>query len=120
MGLRDDDAQIFAERDLLDWARSAPSQPGSYDHRASEEELAAYEYDQRKFMERRPYVPSGYDGDTFGSAHRVGGGIGGRFVPSPPKKAVAKKAVKKRKAVAKIVNKAVTKKATAKKRRDGR
>jgi len=54
MGLRDDDAQIFADRDLLDWARQCPESPGSYDQRATEEEVAAHEYAVRKWREKRP------------------------------------------------------------------
>lgn len=60
MGLRDDDEQIFEDRALLDWARSAPEAPGSYDYPASEEEKAAYEYDRRKWMEEKPPTKSRY------------------------------------------------------------
>jgi hypothetical protein len=60
MGLRDDDEQIFEDRALLDWARSAPDSPGDYDHAPSEEEAAAYDYDRRKWMEQKPPVRSKY------------------------------------------------------------
>ena len=74
MGLRDDDQSIFEERALLDWAREAPRSPGSYDYAPSEEESAAYEYEQRKWMEKKPAVSDGY-GDRFSNSG--GGGVGG-------------------------------------------
>ena len=61
MGLRDDDEQIFEDRALLDWARSAPKSPGSYDHAPTEEESAAHEYERRKWMEKKPTTKSEYN-----------------------------------------------------------
>lgn len=61
MGLRDDDPQIYRDRDLLDWAKEYPESPGSYDTPASEEETAAHEYEVRKWRGRRPNSGSGYD-----------------------------------------------------------
>jgi len=80
MGLRDDDEQLFAERDLLDWAREAPRSPGSYDYAPTEEESAAYDYERRKWMERRPTSL-----DSYEEAHPSVGGYSGREVPSLPK-----------------------------------
>lgn len=121
MGLRDDDAQIFADRDLLDWARSAPQSPGDYDHAASEEAQAAYDYDRRKWMEEKPRTYSGYDGDV---PHGIGGYSGGSSTPTrinPVKKAPAKKAVSLEK-YGKLLKKKMTavtkkKKAAIKKRK---
>jgi hypothetical protein len=84
MGLRDDDPSIYEDRDLLDWARQAPRSPGSYDYAPNEEESAAYEYEKRKWMERKPTVSDGY-GDRFSNAG--GGGVGGEtFVAGSPAK----------------------------------
>ena len=65
MGLRDDDAQIFAERDLLDWAKEYPESPGSYDYRPTEEEVAAHEYAVRKWREKKPQNLNGGDGSGY-------------------------------------------------------
>ena len=92
MGLRDDDAQIFADRDLLDWARSAPQAPGDYDHAASEEAQAAYEYERRKWMEEKPRTYSGYDGDV---PHAIGGYSGGSGITRTEKRVPKKKAATK-------------------------
>lgn len=61
MGLRDDDAQIFAERDLLDWARSAPSNPSSYDYPANEYDQAVYQSNLADWAKNKPDTGSGYD-----------------------------------------------------------
>ena len=63
MGLRDDDAQIYADRDLLDWARQAPDRPGSYDQAPTEEESAAYNHAIRKHMDNKPRRKSYADED---------------------------------------------------------
>ena len=61
MGLRDDDAQIYADRDLLDWARQSPQSPGDYDHAASEEQQAAHEAAKKKWLDQKPNSTPVYD-----------------------------------------------------------
>lgn len=61
MGLRDDDPSIYSDRNLLEWAKQAPTSSGDYDHAPSEEEAVALEYERRKWLERKPRNPSGYD-----------------------------------------------------------
>lgn len=98
MGLRDDDQQIFEDRALLDWARSAPQAPGSYDYPASEEAMAAYDYDRRKWMEQKPYVRSSYDDEW--ATRSVGGysGSSPQVKKKPAKKKPAKKTATKKRA----------------------
>ena len=63
MGLSDFDDQIYAERDLLDWARQAPQRPG-YDDVLTEEQRIAYKRDVLDHAKQRPSTDNGYGGDS--------------------------------------------------------
>lgn len=60
MGLCDFDDQIYAERDLLDWAKSRPSSPGSYEQAPTEEAQAAYDHELREWANKKPDTGNGY------------------------------------------------------------
>jgi len=55
-----EEERIYEDRALLDWARSAPENPGNYDTDLTEEQAAYYDYDLRKWREKKPNVKSNY------------------------------------------------------------
>ena len=57
-----EEERIYEDSALLEWARSAPEHPGNYDTgwRLTEDQAAYYDYDLRKWHEKKPNVKSNY------------------------------------------------------------